>query len=43
MKYLPIKFFLAIVTFLFLTACGNVSDEVENKLNELMNKTESLD
>ena len=26
-----------------LASCGNLSNEVENKLNELKNKTESLD
>jgi copper homeostasis protein CutC len=28
---------------LLLTSCGSLSNEVENKLNELKNKTESLD
>lgn len=43
MRFLPIKSFLTIVTFLFLSSCGNVSDEVENKLNALIDKTETLD
>lgn len=37
-KLLPV----AVVTF-FVAACGNLSNEVENKLNELKAKTESLD
>ena len=43
MKYFLNKLFLTILTTLSLTACGNISNEVENKLNELENKTESLD
>jgi NADP-dependent 3-hydroxy acid dehydrogenase YdfG len=41
------KFFrtnlLPILSVAILTACGNLSKEVENKLNDLKNKTESLD
>lgn len=43
MKFLTIKSFLMIVTLLLFTACGNVSDEVDKKLNELIDKSESLD
>lgn len=34
--------FTMLTTFL-LASCGDVSTEVDNKLNELINKTESLD
>ena len=43
MNYFPNKLFLTIVITFSLTACGDLSNEVENKLNELKNKTESLD
>ncbi len=43
MKYFPNKLFLTIIATFSLTACGNLSNEVENKLNELKSKTESLD
>ena len=43
MKYSTNKLLLAISTMFFLTACSNLSNEVENKLKELMDKTESLD
>lgn len=32
-----------ILAVLILTACGGISEKVEKKLNELQNKTESLD
>jgi peptidoglycan hydrolase CwlO-like protein len=37
------KLLLTIVITFSLTACGNVSNDVENKLNTLKNKTKSLD
>jgi hypothetical protein len=43
MHYFLNKHFLAIVITFSLTACGNLSKEVENKLNELKSKTEILD
>lgn len=43
MKYLPNKLFVTVATMFFLTACGDISNKVDNKLNELQNKTESLD
>jgi len=43
MNYFPNKLFLTIVITFSLNACGNLSNEVENKLNELKKKTESLD
>jgi septal ring factor EnvC (AmiA/AmiB activator) len=43
MKYLPNKILLSILATFFLSACSNLSNEVENKLNELKSKTESLD
>lgn len=42
MNYFPNKLLLTIVITFSLTACGNLSNEVENKLNELQNKTESV-
>jgi hypothetical protein len=43
MKYSTNKLFLTITSTQLLSACGGLSNEVENKLNELKNKTESLD
>jgi hypothetical protein len=43
MNNFPIKTILAIVTFFSVSSCDNISKEVENKVNELKNKTESLD
>lgn len=43
MKYFLNKLLLTLVIIFSLTACGNLSNEVENKLIELQNKTESLD
>jgi len=47
MKNTSNKYFLpilvAVLVTVFLVSCGNLSNEVENKLNELKNKTESLD
>jgi len=43
MKYSTNKLFLTITSTMLLSACGGLSNEVENKLNELKNKTESLD
>jgi copper homeostasis protein CutC len=43
MKCFPNKLFLTILIPFSLTACDSLSNEVENKLNELKNKTESLD
>ena len=34
---------LAVLTILFLFSCDNISKEAENRLNELKNKTDSLD
>ncbi len=34
---------LILITAVFFGACGSVSSEVENKLNELKSKTDSLD
>jgi septal ring factor EnvC (AmiA/AmiB activator) len=39
----PIKVFLTIFAAFLLTACNNLSNEVENKLQQLKSKTESLD
>ena len=36
-------FFMYAIVVTTLSACSNLSTEVENKLNELQNKTESLD
>jgi len=43
MKPFQNKLFLILVILFSLTACGNLSNEVESKLNELTNKTDSLD
>jgi len=43
MKNISQKYFLLILAAIFLLSCGNLSNDVENKLNELRNKTESLD
>ncbi len=34
---------LRILPFVFLTACGNLTEEAEKRLNELNKKAESLD
>ncbi len=43
MKYFLNKLILTILATFSLTSCGNLSKEVENKLNDLKRKTESLD
>ena len=47
MKNISNNYFLyilaAVLASAFLASCGNLGNEVENKLNELKNKTESLD
>lgn len=43
MKHSMNKLLLAISTAFYLTACSNISNEVDNKLKELIDKTESLD
>lgn len=43
MNHFTNKYFPAIIAFVSLSSCGNLSNEVENKLNELKDKTESLD
>jgi septal ring factor EnvC (AmiA/AmiB activator) len=43
MKPFQNKYFLNSIILLSLTACGNLSNEVESKLNELTSKTDSLD
>jgi hypothetical protein len=43
MKCFLNKLLLTTVITFSLTACNNLSNEVENKLKELQNKTESLD
>jgi len=47
MKNISNNYFLSILAAVlaatFLASCGNLGNEVENKLNELKNKTESLD
>lgn len=43
MKKSLIFYFLPVITVFALTACGDLSREVEEKLNELNTKTESLD
>lgn len=43
MKYLPNQHVLLLAGLLSFAACGNLSQEVENRLNDLQNKTESLD
>ncbi len=37
------KYFLSVLVLLFLVSCSNLSKEAEKRLNELKNKTESLD
>ena len=43
MKHIHSPFLIAIIASFFFTACGNMSTDIENKLNELKSKTESLD
>ena len=43
MKRFYPRHLLVILAFSSLTSCNNLSSEVENKLNELKSKTESLD
>jgi len=43
MKNLPQIYLFILSSMLLLTSCGNLSNEVEKKLDELKNKTESLD
>jgi hypothetical protein len=43
MKLIKIKLIFQLSVVTFLTSCGNVGSEVENKLNDLKKKTESLD
>jgi PBP1b-binding outer membrane lipoprotein LpoB len=37
------KYFLTVLVLLFLASCSNLSKEAEKRLDELKNKTESLD
>ncbi len=43
MKKITKNLFLPILAVYFLSSCGDINKEAENKLNELKNKTESLD
>lgn len=43
MKYFQKNIICTFSAMLLLASCGNISNEVENKLNELNKKTESLD
>ncbi len=43
MKVFSLKQLLLPAVVVILTACGNLSKEVENKLNELQDKTGALD
>jgi len=43
MKTLYQKIGITMTAMFVLASCGNLSNEVENKLNELKSKTESLD
>lgn len=43
MKYFQKNIIVTISATLLLASCGNLSNEVDNKLNELKKKTESLD
>ncbi len=43
MNNFPIMILLIIVVTFSFTACGNLSNDVENRLNTLKNKTKSLD
>jgi peptidoglycan hydrolase CwlO-like protein len=43
MKLFSNYLFLAILATFFLSACTNLSNQVDNKLNELKSKTDSLD
>jgi len=37
------KFYSTVVLFLVFTSCGNVANEIDDELNKLKSKTESLD
>jgi peptidoglycan hydrolase CwlO-like protein len=43
MQHFPKHLVPALLLAFSFTACGNLSNEVENKLNALKNKTETLD
>jgi hypothetical protein len=43
MKTFSIRLYLPIVALALFTSCDSASTQVENKLNELLNKTEALD
>ena len=43
MKSIQNNFFFIPVSVFFLTACGDITNEVEGKLNDIKNKTESVD
>ena len=43
MKHSLLHYVLPVVTIISLTSCDNLSNKVENKLDELKSKTESLD
>ena len=43
MKNLLKNVLVPALTVFFLTACGSMSEKVEEKINELQDKTESLD
>jgi copper homeostasis protein CutC len=43
MKHILNKLFLTISTIFLLAGCSNLSNQVDNKLNELKSKTDSLD
>jgi copper homeostasis protein CutC len=43
MTNFSIRFYLLIVALSLFSSCDSTSTQVENKLNELLNKTEALD
>ena len=43
MKCVNKNIIFTMLAIILLASCGNLSNEVDNKLNELKNKTESLD
>ncbi|MBE0638702.1 MAG: hypothetical protein IH598_09285 [Bacteroidales bacterium] len=43
MKHFFLNYFLLIMAVFFLSSCSDLSKEAEKRLNELENKTESLD
>jgi len=43
MTYIHKNIFFTILAMFLFSSCGNISNEVENKLNELKSMTESLD